>query len=94
MAHDFMIRCEQRTLYKVEGVYERRWKEVAVTEIIQDSPQDIRCAHCHGAVRVRRQKAAQGPEDHVEHRSRQDSEGCRGGHYFQGEHRMSPKPIS
>jgi hypothetical protein len=26
--------------------------------------------------------------------SRQDSENCRGGHYFKGEHRRSLQPVS
>jgi hypothetical protein len=94
MARDFMIRCEQRKLYKTDGLYEQRWKDVAVTEILQAAPQDIRCVHCHGAVRLHRQQAAQGPQDHAEHRLRQDSEGCRGGHYFRGEHQMSSRPVT
>jgi hypothetical protein len=49
--------------------------------------------HCHGAVRIHRQKVANGPQDHVEHRSRQDSQGCRGGIYFDGNHRLSASPV-
>jgi hypothetical protein len=44
-------------------------------------------------VRVHKQKVGRGPEDHVEHRSRQDSERCRGGIYFKGTHQMSLMPV-
>jgi hypothetical protein len=50
--------------------------------------------HCQGEVRVHRQQVEHGPQDHVEHRSRKDSEGCKGGHYFQGMHRLSSRPVT
>jgi hypothetical protein len=88
-----MTRCERRTKFKVDGQYEWRWKEVPVADVIAVGPQDVRCVHCHGAVRIHRQQVEHGPQDHVEHRSHQDSEGCQGGHYFQGVHRMSSDPV-
>lgn len=99
MPGDLMTRCEQRREYKIkDGVEWRcewRWKEVPVSAAIGAQPSDLRCMHCHGAVRIHRQQVEHGPQDHVEHRSRQDSESCRGGHYFQGgEHRMSTQPVT
>ncbi len=93
MAHDLMVRCERRTQYKIDGQYQWKWKEVAVSEMPATEPADLRCVHCHGAVRLHRQQVDHGPQDHVEHRSRQDSEGCPGGHYFLGIQRMSSNPI-
>ena len=93
MAHDLMTRCEQRRQYKLNGLYELRWKEISVPEILEAPTRNIRCAYCHGSIRVHRRQVEHGPQDHAEHRSRADSEGCRGGHYFQGEHRMSVKPV-
>jgi hypothetical protein len=50
--------------------------------------------HCHGAVQIRRQSVDNGPEDHVEHRLRQDSENCEGGSiYDDGKHRLSLQPV-
>lgn len=93
MPNDLMNRCEQRRRYKINDQIEWRWKEVAVAEAIGGSSSDIRCMHCHGAVRIHRQQVEHGPQDHVEHRLRQDSEHCRGGIYFQGEHRLSTQPV-
>ena len=94
MPHDLMVRCEHRRKFKIEGAYEWRWKEVAVSEIVGTAlPADVRCLHCHGAVRLHRQQVEHGPQDHAEHRSHQDSEGCPGGHYFLGTHRMSSQPV-
>jgi hypothetical protein len=44
-------------------------------------------------VRVHKKRVANGPEDHVVHCSGQDSENCRGGSHFKGNHRMSLKPV-
>jgi len=95
VSDDLMTRCEWRRQYKVDGQseYEWRWKEVPVSEVVNSAAKDIRCVHCHGAVRVHQQQVAHGPQDHVEHLSRQDSESCRGGHYFKGEHRLSTQPV-
>jgi hypothetical protein len=93
MPHDMMTRCERRKRYKINDSYELRWKEVPVSEVLDAVPSDIRCLHCHGRVRVHRQQVAHGPQDHVEHRSRQDSEHCPGGHYFVGDARMSSNPV-
>lgn len=94
MPHDEMTTCETLRQYKVDGKYDWRWKEVPVSEVVIATSPKVRCAHCWGAVTVHKQKVPTGPPVHVSHRSRQDSEGCRGGHYFKGEHRMSASPVS
>ena len=93
MPNELMTRCEQRKEYKVNDEYEWRWKEVAVSEALGAQATDVRCVHCHGAVRIHKQQVGHGPRDHVEHRLRQDSESCRGGIHFQGIHRMSTQPV-
>lgn len=93
MPNDLMLRCEQRKEYKIKDGYEWRWKEVAVPEAVGAQSKDIRCMHCHGAVRIHQQQVDHGPQDHVEHRLRQDSESCKGGVYFQGEHKISTQPV-
>lgn len=93
MPHDLMTRCEQRRQFVVNGQTEWRWKEVAVSDAIGATAGSIRCGHCHGAVRIHRQQVEHGPQDHVEHLSRQDSEFCPGGIYFRGEHRLSTQPV-
>jgi hypothetical protein len=93
MPYDMMLTCEKRTLYKIGGVYEKRWKEVSVVDAAGTAAGDLRCVHCGGEVRLHHRKATTGPQDHAEHRRRQDSEGCKGGHYFKGEHRRSASPI-
>ena len=93
MPRDLMLRCEQRREYLINNKHEWRWKEVPVGEATDASSNDIRCMHCHGAVRLHRQKVAHGPQDHVEHLSRQDSTGCRGGIHFDGNRRLSVQPV-
>ncbi len=90
---DLMYRCEQKKLFKMNGVKEWRWVERDVAGLTTGSNNDIRCMHCHGEVRVHVRKVEHGPADHVEHLHRQDSEHCRGGSYFLGEHRESQMPV-
>ncbi|MCC6509029.1 MAG: hypothetical protein IT423_07975 [Pirellulaceae bacterium] len=92
MARDMMTRCQVKRKYKIDGAKEWRWCEVAVTEVREG--EDIRCLHCHGNVRVHRQKIETGPQDHVEHKSRDESKSCQGGHSFEGTHRQSAKPVA
>ena len=93
MPDDLMTRCERRTQYRLNGIEEWLWKDIPVAEAIGSSGKNIRCKHCHGLVRIHQQQVGHGPQDHVEHLSRQDSENCRGGHYFKGEHRRSSQPV-
>jgi len=93
MPRDMMTRCAVKRLYKVEGKKETRWIEIAVADLPAWDEADVRCAHCHGAVRIHRQKAVEGTQDHVVHRSRADAQHCEGGHDFQGTQRMSARPV-
>jgi hypothetical protein len=93
MPDDLMVRCEEKREFRVEGGTEWRWKDVPVSQVIGADRSTIRCMHCHGAVRVHRQQVTHGPQDHVEHLLRQDSEGCKGGHHFDGKHRPSSQPV-
>jgi hypothetical protein len=95
MATDLMTRCEQKKEFRIaNGDMELRWMEVSASQVSGVSRDRLRCAHCHGAVRLHRQQVEHGPQDHVEHLLRQDSERCRAGHYFSGgEHRMSSQPV-
>ncbi len=89
-----MLNCEQKRERVINDERIKIWEEVSAGELPSGKHPDIRCTHCHGAVRVHRKQADHGPIDHVEHLSRQDSENCRGGHYFSGEHRMSSEPVT
>lgn len=95
MPHDQMFRCEQKKEFRTaDGGSEWRWGGVAASAVAGVPRDRIRCIHCHGAVRLHCQQVEHGPQDHLEHLHRQDSEHCRGGHYFTGgEHRMSRQPV-
>jgi hypothetical protein len=89
-----MYECEVRKLFKTkEGKTEPRWEVRAVSSLPSGSHPDVRCMHCHGAVRVHKSHVDNGPADHVEHLSRQDSESCIGGVYFDGTQRISTEPV-
>ena len=93
MPHDLMFQCEQKKPYLVDNKRVERWVEVAVSKLAGAAPDKVRCTHCHGAVRIHKRQVEHGPQDHVEHRSRGDSEHCKGGAYFKGEHRLSTQPV-
>lgn len=93
MSRDEMTQCEQKKQFIIGDKRVWKWVPVPVSKLFDASPEHIRCAHCHGAVRVHKQQVENGPQDHVEHKSRQDSERCKGGHYFQGEHEISSQPV-
>jgi hypothetical protein len=88
---DRMYVCEVKAAYQTPSGIELRWKKADV-ELSADTDQ-IRCAHCSGAVRVHRKRKPDGVRDHVEHRSRQDSENCKAGYYFEGVHARSLSPV-
>jgi hypothetical protein len=94
MATGQMYECEQQKEYLVAGKIERRWAKVPAALTDGVARELLRCMHCHGAVRLHKQRVPHGPADHVEHRSRADSTSCRGGHYFNAgtPHRMSSNP--
>lgn len=93
MPHDLMLKCQQNKLFMRNGSKVREWSEVSVSTLISGANSEIRCVHCHGAVRVHKQQVGHGPVDHAEHQSRQDSENCKGGSYFNGSHQMSLNPV-
>lgn len=88
---DRMYVCEVKASFQTPSGVELRWKTTEV-ELTSDT-DEVRCAHCAGAVRVHRKRKPDGVRDHVEHRSRQDSEHCKAGHYFLGVHRQSLSPV-
>jgi hypothetical protein len=99
MGKDLMYECERRTQFvdrtcptdrskRVSG-----WVVAAVVDIPETAVKDTRCMHCHGAVKVYRQHGPSGYKDHVEHKTHTDSENCKGGFYFKGEHRISLRPV-
>jgi hypothetical protein len=94
MRHDMMLKCERKALFKINNEKVWKWVEVDVAALHSGEQPEIRCIHCHGRVRVHKQNVEHGPQDHVEHLSRQDSENCRGGHYFNGEHKISLQPVT
>ena len=91
---DHMFECEVKKQFLVGGKREWRWSKVPVTKVFDAGPLHVRCLYCHGAVKVHPQKGDKGPQDHAEHKSRKDSEGCPAGHYFQGMPRLSSKPVT
>lgn len=96
MSKEKMYECEQKKPFMVieePGKRVNKWTVVKVSDISADPKPEIRCMHCHGPVKLHKQKVPHGPMDHVEHKERQDSEGCKGGFYFQGTHKMSEHPI-
>lgn len=95
MATGKMYDCEVKRPFVRNGVRGLDWIRLKVRHV--DDGAEVRCMHCHGEVRVHRKRSENGPEDHVEHRSADDSKHCKGGAYFHGtdaEHRMSPKPVT
>jgi len=92
--HDRMTQCEEKKQFRLtSSKKEWLWIKVPVS-LVATSYEAIRCMHCHGAVRICRQSVENGPEDHVEHLSREDSKNCPGGGiYVQGEHRLSLHPV-
>ncbi len=93
MAHDQMFECEQKKQFMVGENRVWKWVRVSVSSVVGTAYEAVRCLHCHGEVRVHKQKVDHGPQDHVEHRSKQDSEGCKGGMYFKGVERLSTQPV-
>lgn len=93
MPHDLMTQCEQKKQFMVGEKREWRWVQVPVSSVVETANKALRCVHCHGAVRVHKQKVEHGPKDHVEHKSRQDSGHCQGGIYFKPPHQLSSQPV-
>ena len=56
MAHDMMYECEAKRPFVENGVKVRKWTMVSVSTLDSGALPDIRCRHCHGAVRVHKQR--------------------------------------
>ena len=94
---DEIYECEVRRLFIRNGEKVRDWKRVPVEQALADKPSGVRCAFCHGKVRLNGRHVKHGPRPHAEHYSRQDSEYCPAGHYFKQsrgrEPRLSDNPV-
>jgi uncharacterized protein with PIN domain len=87
--------CEVRADFQTTHGIETRWKMDRV-ELVADG-KEVRCAYCHGPVRIHRKRKVTGTVDHVEHKETRDAENCRGGHYFRqynNQHQMSATPVA
>lgn len=93
MPRDMMTQCEQKTEFRRPGGDVWEWKVVPVTRVLEVPRERLRCMHCHGAVRVHRRQVEHGPQDHVEHLLRQDSEHCPGGVHYTGQFQFSSQPV-
>lgn len=77
---DKIYECEVKRQYLINGVREWRWKRAPVTEV--QKGEEVRCYECHIKMRLHRQRVSSGPQDHVEHFFRADSEKCPLGFYY------------
>ena len=93
MTENLMTRCETKRLYKVDGTKAWRWVEVAVADVSGDPAPEIRCLHCHGAVKVNKSKAKADAEPHVTHKARVDTDNCQSGRGAQNGVGLSSKPV-
>jgi hypothetical protein len=87
MADTAMERCEVKRLFMVNGKKEARWVNVAVSDIASNPEANLRCAYCHGAIKLNK------GGDYVLHRWRADGDNCYGGHGPQGAQGRSSKPV-
>ncbi len=101
------VKAETEKLYECDvkrrrvssrGGYESFWKVKNVTEALVDGDTEFRCKECHGGVKLHRKRLPNAPAAHAEHLSRQDSEYCSMGMYFQQavdgrEARLSESPV-
>lgn len=83
--------CEVKRPFMDNGQRIRKWIRREVSLVDDGDP--IRCYECKGRVRLHRQRIENGPQDHVEHMSRQDSEGCPLGYYYLGTAKPSTNPA-
>lgn len=90
--------CEAKKLFLRNGQKRWEWVVMPVKQAIEDGVISFRCKDCHGVVRLHNQRIAQGPEPHIEHKSRQDSEYCPLGMHFRQnpgrEPRLSSNPVN
>ncbi len=89
-----MYECEVKVPFVENGAKVMKWTVKPVSALGSGTQRGIRCKHCRGEVRVHKQQVSDGPEDHVEHTSRDDAEHCPGSPLFKGVFRPSQNPIS
>jgi cytochrome c2 len=90
MPDESMTRCETKRLYKTDAGKEWRWIEIAVADIPSGAENLIRCTHCHGAIKLHKEKGETGPPHLAKHKARADADNCKNG---RGGSRSS-KPIT
>lgn len=77
---------------KPTGKRVMKWVDVEVKDL--KIGEDIRCAYCHGPVKIHRKRKATGPAEHVEHKDHKDTVMCKAGDNFVGpEHQMSLNQV-
>ena len=81
-------------MYTLEVLVDKEWRVVSAQEAIIGGYAWKRCKHCNGQVRMHQKHTAKSPREHAEHILRSDSENCRAGFHFQGNHQMSANPIT
>jgi hypothetical protein len=84
--------CEVKRLHQKKDS-QRYWDWIRRRVDLIERGDLIRCYECKGKVRLHKKKVPNGPQDHVEHSIREDSEGCSLGHYFMGTPKTSSEPI-
>jgi hypothetical protein len=94
-----IFECEvKRRRVSARGGYEPFWKVKNVAEALIDGDTEFRCQHCHGSMKLHKQRVATGPAAHAEHTSRHDAEYCpAGAHFLEAtdgrEMRISANPV-
>ena len=96
-----LYNCEvNRRRVRASGTgYEPFWKVKSLVDAIVDGDTEFRCKDCHGAVKLHKRNMATGPEAHVAHKLRSDSEYCTSGAWFLGAtdgraSRLSGTPVA
>jgi hypothetical protein len=94
---ELIFSCEVKKLFLRSGVKRHEWVTSTVSDAIRDLVTEFRCKDCHGALKIHKKIAENGPAPYVEHKSRQDSEYCPSGMYFRQnpgrEPRLSVTPV-
>lgn len=91
MKKEKIYECEVRRLFIVDGKRVSKWVRRNASDVNRED--QIRCHSCRGKVRLHVKQELNGPRDHVEHTSRQDSEGCPLGYHYRGLSRPSHSPV-
>jgi hypothetical protein len=58
---DRIYECEVKRTFMRNGEKVRDWKRVPVADALADKSSDVRCAACHGAVKLHGRHVAHGP---------------------------------